>query len=116
MQSPPIEYATPQTRPDLPLSAALFLCTGLIVVACIPAIFFFDKMGWPGGLVPFIQFIACIPCFLSATAHVLLARHTRPRICGIPTRGLAVVAAILCGGYLLLIVALLASFAVSDRD
>ena len=111
-----IDYATPETRPRLPLSAALFLWAGLYALACIPAVFLFEAMRWPEWFIHSSQFTACLLCFVAATAHLFLARHSHPRIFGVPTRGLALLAALLGAGYLLLILIVLASLDFSSID
>jgi hypothetical protein len=111
-----IDYETPELTQRLPLSGALFLWAGLYALACIPAVFLFEAMRWPERFIHSSQFVACLLCFGAAITHLFTARHSRPRMFGIPTRGLAIVAAMLAGGYLLLVLIVLATLDFSSMD
>jgi hypothetical protein len=103
-------------RQRLPLSAAVFLWAGLYAAVCIPAVFLFEAMRWPEWFIHSSQFVACLICVGTAAAHLFIARHLRPRVFGVPTRGLALAAMVLAGGYLLLIVIVLATLDFSAMD
>jgi uncharacterized membrane protein YqhA len=105
----PLDYdARAGRRPASPWARA-FILSGAYALACIPAVFVFERLGWSEAPLHTSSFFACILCVISASMYLWT---TRASVTGESprhhvTKILAYIALALAGGFLLLVVLLI---------
>lgn len=95
-----------------------FLISGAISLACLPVAWIFKRLRWWDLPVNAISGGACVLCAISAMIYLIVARRAKPQAphLGVPTRKLAFVALALTGGFLLLLVVLIALSILAPAD
>jgi hypothetical protein len=89
-----------------------FVAAGLYALACIPAIFICESLGWREAFLHLSQFIAVLTCLPGGCLFLWATRGTRFDF----HRGLAAVASIFCGVWLVWLVYVVLSLDFSTLD
>lgn len=90
--------------------AASFLITGVYALLCLPAVFVFEHFRWRERPLHTSVFLACVACVAAAAMHLRVSAigASNPSRGWRVTRRLAWVAIALAGGYLALVIAVVA--------
>lgn len=102
---PPLQYAmAPRRRISRRQWAWGFLLSGFYALACIPAVFIFERFQWDEAPLHITSLFACIICVASAITYLRSCRASAGN--EVESRGgirtLAWLAIVLAGGFLLL--------------
>lgn len=115
---PLLEYGVAQPSQSARTWAWTFLLSGGYALACIPAVFLFEHIGWEDAPLHITSFLACIICAVSAAMYLNASRASMDGATrAVKTmRMIAYLALALTAGFLLLCAALIVLLAASMDD
>ena len=109
---PPSIDRSKQESTTIRAARRTFVAAGFYALACIPAIFIFEYLGWSEAFLHLSQLIAILACLLGGCLFLWATRGTRFDF----YRGVAAVASISCGVWLVWLVYVVLSLDFSTLD